>query len=299
MRNYNLLITISLIFVFTSFVSAQQGSGMSGGGRPSVGTSSAGRSASLILETEISTRANSISVAGRLEPSSRIVHNSSISGTVGEFFVEIGNKVQAGEPLFRIDRNDIGQSFKPVYVESKISGIVSEIDIQIYSDINAGSPVITIISTDSFIARAVISDKDAFKIKVGQSVVGVSPEGLIISGFLSGRSQEPDYNTGLFNLNFEFPNKEGFYIGSFILIQLSTDQVEGIFISRDLLVRRYGKYFLWLVDSENKLTAREVKSGAIFGNDVQIISGLIPGERYLTRISGKETEGMEVKKGNS
>ncbi len=299
MKNYNLLISISLILVFTSLVSAQQGSGMPGSGRPSAGSSPAGRSVSLLLETEISTRANSISVAGRLEPSSRIVHNSTISGTVGELFVEIGNKVQAGEHLFRIDRNDIGQSFKPVYVDSKISGIVSEIDIQIYSDINAGSRAVTIIATDSFIARSVISDKDAFKIEVGQSVTGLSPEGLRISGTLSGRSQEPDYNTGLFTLNFEFPKKVGFYIGSFILIQLSTDKVEGIFISRDLLVRRYGKYFLWLVDSENKLTAREVESGAIFGNDVQIISGLALGEKYLSRITGKETEGMEVKKGNN
>lgn len=299
MKNYKSLIAISLILVFTGLVSAQQGSGMPGSGRPSGGASPSGRSVSLILETEISMRANSITVAGRLEPSSRIVHNSSISGTIGELFVGIGSRVQAGEHLFRIDRNEIGQSFKPVYVDSKISGIVSTIDIQIYSDINAGSPVITIIATDSFIVRAVISDKDAFKIKVGQSVVGVSPEGLKINGILSGRSQEPDYNTGLFTLNFEFPKKEGFYIGSFILIQLSTDQLEGIFISRDLLVRRYGKYFLWLLDSENKLTAREVKSGAIFGNDVHIISGLVPEERYLSKITGKETEGMEVKKGNN
>jgi len=299
MEKYKSLITISLILVFTSFVNAQQGGGIPGGGRSTGGAAPTGRSVSLIMETEISTRANSISVAARLEPSSRIVHNSTTSGTVSELFVAIGSRVQAGEPLFRIDRNDIGQSFKPVYVYSKISGIVSEIDIQIYSDINAGSPVITIIATDSFIAQAVISDKDAFKIEVGQSVTGISPEGFSINGILTGRSQEPDYNTGLFSLNFEFPKKEGFYIGSFILIQLSTDQIEGIFISRDLLVRRYGKYFLWLLDSNNKLTAREVESGAIFGNDVQIVSGLAPGERYLSKITGKETEGMDVKKGNN
>jgi multidrug efflux pump subunit AcrA (membrane-fusion protein) len=299
MGKYKSLIALSLILVFFGFLSAQQGGGLPGKGRPSGGSSDTGRSGSLILETEISKRANSISVAGRLEPRSRIVHNASVSGTVGELFVDIGDKVQTGDHLFRIDRNDIGQSFKPVYVDSKISGIVSEIDIQLYSDINAGSSGATIVATDSYIARAVISDKDAFKVKVGQRVVGTNPEGLTIRGTLIGRSQEPDYNTGLFSLKFEFSKKEGFYIGSFILIKLSTDQIEGIFISRDLLVRRYGKYFLWLLDSENKLTAREVKSGIVFGNDIQIISGLNPGESYLSGITGKETEGMEVKKGNN
>ncbi len=299
MGKYKSLFVIIIFFVFISLLSAQQGSGMSGSGRPSGGAPASGRPGNLILEAEVSKRSKSISVVGRLEPRSRIIHNSSVSGAIGELFVDIGDQVQAGDHLFRIDRNDIGQSFKPVYVDSRISGIVSEIDIQIYSDIREGSRVVTIVATDSYVARAVISDKDAFKIKVGQKVSGTNPEGLSISGTLIGRSQEPDYNTGLFKLNFEFPQKEGFYIGSFILIQLSTDQVEGIFISRDLLVRRYGKYFLWLVDSEARLTAREVKSGAIFENDVQIISGLNPGDRYLSRITGKETEGMEVKKGNN
>jgi hypothetical protein len=39
------------------------------------------------------------------------------------------------------------------------------------------------------------------------------------------------------------------------------------------------------------LTARKVESGSIFGDDVSIVSGLNPGERYISRITGKETEG--------
>lgn len=295
MIKYRTHLAVLFLFLMTVLLAAQQRGGMSGGNRSSGGNE---RDGSLITEAVISTRSNSILVAGRLEPRSRIIHNSSVSGSVGELFVDIGDHVQAGDHLFRIDRNVIGQSFKPVYVDSKISGIVSEINIQIYSDINDGTPGVTIIATDSYFVGAVISDKDAFKIKIGQGVTGTNPEGLSIRGILSGRSQEPDYNTGLFNLSFQFPQKEGFYIGSFILVQLSTDQIEGIFISRDLLVRRYGKYFLWLLDDEEKLTAREVESGAIFGDDVHIVSGLNPGERYLSQLTGKETEGMDIKKGN-
>jgi HlyD family secretion protein len=294
MNNYKFLIAVSFLLILTSHLYCQQGSARSG--RPS---ENIGRTERLIKEAEISIRVNSIFVAGRLELKSRIIYNSTVFGSVGELFVNIGDQVQTGHHLLRIDRNDIGQSYKPVYVDSRISGVVSEINSQIYSDIQAGSPVITIVSTDSYIIDTVISDKDAFKIKVGQKVLGVNPDGLNLRGTLTGRSQEPDYNTGLFNLNFEFPKTEGFYIGSFILIKLETDQFEGIFINRDLLVRRYGKYFIWIIDSENKLTAREVKSGTVFGDDMQIISGLNSGERYLAKITGKETEGMEIKKENN
>jgi len=295
------LLTLSLFLFISGSLFAQTSGPPSGGGRSSGRPlqSDEGSNFSLIAEAEISRRSNSISVAGRLEPSSRIVHKASVEGYISTVSVEEGDYVQAGDHLFRIDRKDIGQTFKPVYVDARISGIVSEIDIQIYSDISAGSPGVTIVATDNYTVEAVVSDKDAFKITVGQTVTGHNPDGLSISGTLTGRSQEPDYNTGLFSLTFQFPEKEGFYIGSFILIQLPTDQLRGIFISRDLLVRRYGSYYVWVLDTENKFAAREIVTGAAFGNEVHIISGLNPGEKYLTSLTGNETEGMELKRGNN
>ncbi len=298
-KQYSIL-TISIFLLISGLLSAQQSGPPSGGGRSSGRPlqSESGSDFTLIVEAEISLRSNYISVAGRLQPRSRIVHKASVAGYVGAVSVDEGDYVQAGDHLFRIDRNDIGQTFKPVYVDARISGVVSKIDIQIYNDISVGSPGVTIVTIDSYLVEALISDKDAFKITVGQTVIGQNPEGLSINGTLIGRSQEPDYNTGLFSLNFQFPEKEGFYIGSFILIQLPTDEIRGIFINSDLLVRRYGSYFLWVINDNNKLTAREVESGAVFGDDVHINSGLEPGERYLSRLSGKETEGMEIGRGN-
>ncbi len=297
-KRYSLL-TFSLLFLINGFLFAQTSGPASGGGRSSGRPPQEGGSESfgLIKEAEISQRSNTISVAGRLQPRNRIVHKASVAGYVGDVSVNEGDYVHVGDHLFRIDRNDIGQTFKPVYVDARISGVVSKIDIQIYSDISVGSFGVTIVATDGYLVETVISDKDIFKITVGQTVTGQNPEGLSINGILTGRSQEPDYNTGLFSLTFQFPEEKGFYIGSFILIQLPTDQLRGIFIRRDLLVRRYGSYYLWIVNEENKLTAREIKSGAVFGDDIQITSGLNPGERYLTRLTGKEKEGMEVKRG--
>ena len=295
------LFTLSIFFLISGLLFAQTGGPPSGGGRSSgrPPQSEGGDNFSLIKEVKISQRSNYISVAGRLQPRSRIVHKASVAGYVGAVSVAEGDYVQTGDHLFRIDRNDIGQTFKPVYVDARISGVVSKIDIQIYSDISVGSPGVTIVATDSYLVEAVISDKDAFKITVGQTVIGQNPGGLSISGTLIGRSQEPDYNTGLFSLNFQFPEKKGFYIGSFILIKLPTDETRGIFINRDLLVRRYGSYFLWVINDENKLTVRKVESGSVFGDDVHINSGLEPGERYLSRLSGKETEGMDIGRGNN
>lgn len=300
MNKRNSLLTLSMFLLVSGFLFSQAGRSSSAGGRSSERLSQTGGRADIkpVLEAEITKRSNYIAVAGRLQPRSRIMHKSSVAGYVGAVFVDEGDNVQEGDPLFRIDRNGIGQTFKPVYINARISGVVSKIDIQIYSEISVGNPGVTLIATDSFLVKAVISDKDAFRITVGQAVTGRTSRGLGISGILTGRSQEPDYNTGLFRLDFEFPEKEGFYIGSFLLIQLPTDEIIGIFVKRDLLVRRYGSYYLWVIDEDNKLTAREVETGSFFGEDVYINSGIEQGERYLSELTGKENEGMEIGREN-
>ena len=296
MKNRNFVLAILVYLSLTVLLFSQQGAG---GGRSPGGSSSTRPegSANPVSVAELSIRFNSLSVAARLQPISRIVHKASVSGYIGSIEIEKGDFVEVGDHLFRIDRNDIGQSFKPVYVDSRISGIVSEIDIQINGDVSVGNYGVTIVATDSYYAEAVISDKDAFKIELGQTVLGKNPDGLVIPGLLSSRSEEPDYDTGLFSLSFQFPEKEGFHIGSFVLIDLPTDMLKGIFVNRDLLIRKYGKYFIWVISDDKTLISREVEAGAVFRNDIHIISGLYPGDKYLSRISGKEKEGMEFKGG--
>jgi multidrug efflux pump subunit AcrA (membrane-fusion protein) len=115
---------------------------------------------------------------------------------------------------------------------------------------------------------------------------------------LTVRSQEPDYQTGLFALTFEFLDGPQARVGEFFLIDLPVDVSRGVFVSRDLIVRRYGKYFVWTVDEESTLRLQQVTVGASFDDDVQITSGLEAGERFLSRLSGREREGQQVGQGD-
>jgi multidrug efflux pump subunit AcrA (membrane-fusion protein) len=148
-----------------------------------------------------------------------------------------------------------------------------------------------ILGTEGYLLEANVSDKDAFRIDVGQSVTGRTAGGNAISGILLSRSAEPDYSTGLFELAFQFPNSQRVSIGEFVLIDLPIDRVRGLFVPRDAVVRRYGKFFLWMVSDAQVLEAREVTLGPVFGDLVLIREGLKPEERYLRRLTGREREG--------
>lgn len=297
MKTAGIVIMIISVLLTAVFVSAQQGAGRSGGA-PGPGTSSGqaeGVGGSPIAVTQVSQQSHTITVGGRLEPQNRIVHKTSSSGYIQSVRVREGQLVQAGDELLSIKRkDDVMNLYKPVPVTARITGRVSEVLVQVEAEVNAGEPAVVILGTEGYVLKANVSDKDAFRIDIGQPVTGKTAGGTTISGVLLSRSQEPDYSTGLFELTFQFPNSQRVSVGEFVLIDLPLDRVRGLFVPRDVVVRRYGKYFLWVVSESQVLEAREVVLGPVFGDLVQISDGLQPGERYLRRLTGREREGAAV-----
>jgi HlyD family secretion protein len=255
------------------------------GGRSGRGTGG------LIAVAAESERSHAISVGGRLEPLVRVEHQVTAAGTVLSVDVAEGQTVAKGQPLFSINKDELTGKYLPVQVSARVAGLVSEVAIQVQDEVSAGKAAVTVIGTDGYSLKATVSDKDAFKVEVGQQVEGRTPGGLGLAGTLVNRSLEPDYSSGLFSLTFEFPNGQKTHVGEYLIIDLPVDIARGIFVPRELVVRRYGRYYLWVVGGDNLLEAREVVLGELFGDQVLIEEGLTAGERYLARLSGREKEG--------
>jgi len=282
MNKYWFLSIMAFIFFSVSLVSAQQ-------------TQSPGRTGDVVAVVKITEQFRTISVVGRLQPKSRIVHRAPNDGYVRTVAVEEGDFVEEGQELFSIKRkDDVANVFKPSVVTARISGWVSEVLIQVEDEIENAEPAVVIIGTEGYVLEASISDKDAFKVGIGQDVSAQTSAGVAIRGNLVNRSQEPDYNTGLFTLTFHFPNSQRTYVGEFVVIGLPIDRAKGLFVPRNLIVRRYGKYFIWVVNEAQELEAREVVLGPTYEDLVMIDQGLKVGEKYLTSLTGREKEGTKI-----
>ena len=293
MRKAAIVLMILSALYSAAGVSAQQGPG----GRPAGGgdNGAQGAGGSPIAVAQMSEQYHSITVGGRLEPQSRIVHKISTGGYVQAVLVREGQLVEAGQELLSIRRkDDVMELYKPVPLVARISGRVSEVLVQVEAEVSSGDSAVVILGTEGYLLEAYVSDKDAFRIDVGQAVTGRTAGGSSITGFLRSRSPEPDYSTGLFELNFQFSNSQRIGIGEFVLIDLPIDRVRGLFVPRDAVVRRYGSYYLWTVAESQVLEARQVTLGALFGDLVLIREGLEPGQRYLRRLTGREREGAPV-----
>ncbi|MFW5843863.1 MAG: HlyD family efflux transporter periplasmic adaptor subunit, partial [Spirochaetota bacterium] len=206
--------------------------------------------------------------------------------------VEPGDRIAAGSLLFTVERDEVGQTFRPVAASARLDGIVSEVYVQEEEQVRQGSPGVLVVGDDGFVLETEISDKDADQVSLGQRVTGRTREGAEVIGTLTRRSQEPDYETGLFSLTFRFPPETPGGIGGFVILELPTERVAGVFVPRDAIDRRYGRNYLWTIDeSESVLRRQEVALGESIGESVEITSGLEPGDRYLLRLTGREREG--------
>jgi len=236
---------------------------------------------------------HTISLGGRLEPKTRIIHQIPSDGLIESIAVKEGQMVSPEDSLLSIKRkDDVLDLYKPAVLISRITGLVSEIPVQLNDEVRAGQEGVVIIGTDGYILKAQVSDKDAFRIQIGQKISARTLSERTITGTLLSRAQEPDYGTGLFELTFAFPWMRDIHFGEFLLVDLPIDRTRGFFIPRESLVRRYGKYFVWAVTPEETLNAREVIPGETFGDLIEIREGLAEGDKYLTAVTGREKEGM-------
>jgi multidrug efflux pump subunit AcrA (membrane-fusion protein) len=292
MRPSRLLLILLLIIGGLSSVFSQVRGGARGGGQGGRPGTEGGPAP--FMEVEVTERYHSISAGGRLKPKIRVEHQATAAGIVIDVYVRPAQEVAPGQNLFSIERDSSAGSFRPAVVTSRIAGIVSKISVQAKDKIAVGQNSVTVIGTGGYILEATISDKDAFKVRIGEEITGHTADDVTLRGRLTGRSVEPDYDTGLFFLTFEFPEGQDTHVGEFVMVDLPVDRTLGIFVSRELLVRRYGKFFLWIVNDENLLEIREVATGAVIGDEVHILEGIAEGDRYLTRLTGREKEGTPL-----
>ncbi|HUX12918.1 MAG TPA: HlyD family efflux transporter periplasmic adaptor subunit [Spirochaetia bacterium] len=242
-------------------------------------------------DARIETRTRSVLVGGRLEPKTRVQHTVPVDGLVRTVQVTPGMHVAEGDSLFTVQRNDVGQTYLPAPVTARVAGIVSQVDVIANREVKPGDPGVTVIGSDGYLLEAAISDRDAYSVRIGQTVEARAPNGTIFSGTLAVRSPEPDYETGLFSLTFEFSNAENAFIGQFLLVSVPTEVSRGIFLPRDAVVRRSNRSYVWVVTGDGKLSRRDIKPGEVVGDEVRVESGISSGERYLVRPTGRERDG--------
>jgi len=182
------------------------------------------------------------------------------------------------------------QTANGVSVVSPMNGYLKNLQVKEGDYVAVGQPLATISQNSRLVLRAEVSEKYYQYLPAVQSANFRTPydDKVYKLSDLHGRmlsfGKASDANSFYIPVTFEFDNKGAVIPGSFVEIYLLTSPMEEVLsVPVSALIEEQGVYSVFIRLDEEGYQKQEVKLGANNGSEVQILSGLKPGETVVTQ----------------
>jgi len=179
---------------------------------------------------------------------------------------------------------------KGVSVNAPINGHVKNILVKEGEYITVGQPLATVSQNRRLVLRAELSQRyynemqnvhtANFKTPYDNKIYSLSD----LNGRLLSFGKASNENSFFIPVSFEFDNKGEVIPGSFVEVYLISAPIENtLFIPVSALTNEMGIHYVYVQIDEEGYRKQEVALGANNGKEVQIVKGLNPGDRVVTK----------------
>jgi len=200
--------------------------------------------------------------------------------------VELVNaKNQSDQAQRQVDL--INEQIKLTYVYADINGVADEVNIRL-GEFFSGNNQIRIVNTNELKAVAQVPENYLGKVMVGSPVKVVIPElnNKSIDSKISVTGKTIDPTTRGFYVESRLPYDKSFYPNQVTLIKIQDyTSANALTVPVNSLQNdEAGKYVMIAVDEGGKMIARKkpVEVGLMYGDQVQVLAGIQPGDRVIT-----------------
>ena len=201
-------------------------------------------------------------------------------GLVKSVSVRLGDRVEKGQVLAVVESND---SLRNYQVTSEIAGTIIKKEVTIGEVVRDDKPIFTVADLNTVWIDFSVFSQDFERVKRGQIVhityaANVKP----ITGKISYIAPIGSENTQSLLARAVAANSEGLLRpGLFVMGDLETDEVEVPIAVRPDAIQTLNEKTAIFVMEGKAFEAREVKLGARDDSNVQVVSGLNVGDRYV------------------
>lgn len=183
-------------------------------------------------------------------------------------------------------------------IRSPIDGVVTDRPLFAGETAPAGTPLITVMDASSLLAKTHLPEQQAQLLKVGQPA-SVTVPGLDepVSGkvFLVSPALDPGSTT--VEVWVKVPNPKGeLKAGTPVHVSIVGKTFDkALVIPKEAMVTNpAGKQMVMVVGPDNVAHQREIQAGVTDGNEIQVVSGLKPGEKVVTSGAYAMDDGTKV-----
>ncbi len=196
-------------------------------------------------------------------------------------------------------KNEVEEYLQYALLKAPFDGIVTRKYVEVGDLANPGQPIIEVENIRQAKIVAKVPEREISQLQLGMPVsIEVSARGksaTLLTGAVDQIVPAADPMSRQFEIKVLVDNPGGqLKSGMFARIALKKAGDSTIFIPASAIFRRGQLEGVYIADDQNRAVLRWVRSGADFGNQTEILSGLNPGDRLIISKVDNLSDGQPV-----
>lgn len=201
-------------------------------------------------------------------------------------------------------RNEVQALMSYTMLTAPFGGIVSQKLADVGSMATPGMPVLVVERTGSLQVNASIPESRIARVKLNDKVrVNIKSMGTEFDGAVVAINRSSQFSGGQYMIKISVPDgdRQNMYAGMYVNVFIATEtsgltDARGhvVLVPRASIVNKDQLKGLYTVSTVNTALLRWVRLGRIFGDDVEVVSGLNKSEHFILQADGRLYNGAPV-----
>jgi len=227
---------------------------------------------------------DTIKAAGNVQADSEVILYSKVPGKIVTNHVKMGSAVTPGMTVAVVNRDEVGYQFNAYEIKSDVKGVVSRVFQNPGALVGPSTPLMTLVDIDVVKAVPAVDELKIRFVRMGQPVkvrLQAYP-GEVFNARVTNISPVSNAVTRTVEVEVSIPNaghriKPGMYAEA----EFEQGQHKGLVLPIVSVVDRAGRRFVFAA-AGGKAVMKEVTTGAVAGDMVEITSGIDGTETFVT-----------------
>lgn len=227
---------------------------------------------------------DTIKASGNVQADSEVTLYSKVPGKIARNDVKMGSVVTPGMTVAVVNRDEVGYQFNSYEVKSDVKGVVSRVLQNPGALVNPNTPLMTLVDIDVVKAVAAVDELKIRFVRMGQAVkvrLQAYP-GEVFNARVTNISPVSNPANRTIEVEVSIPNashrvKPGMYAEA----EFEQGQHSGLVLPIVSVVDRAGRKYVFAA-AGGKAVMKEVTTGAVAGDMIEITSGLDGSETIVT-----------------
>jgi membrane fusion protein (multidrug efflux system) len=225
-----------------------------------------------------------VKASGNIQADAEVTLYSKVPGKIARNDVKMGTVVTPGMTVAMVNRDEVGYQFNSYEVKSDVKGVVSRVLQNPGALVNPNTPLMTLVDIDVVKAVAAVDELKIRFVRLGQSVkvrLQAYPND-VFNAVVSNISPVANSATRTIEVEVSIANKNHrIKPGMYAEVEFEEGRHRGLVLPIVAVVDRGGRKYVFAV-ADGKALMKEVVTGAVVGDIIEITSGIDGTETLVT-----------------